>query len=408
MQPTEEAAPSPGPEIGQRHLRAITIALAVACGLTVANLYYGQPLLPLISKDFHVSPGVGTEVVTASQIGYALGLILLLPLGDLLENRALVTRLLVGTAVALAVAAAAPSFALFTVMLILVGVTSVVAQILVPFAANLAPPAERGKFVGKVMSGLLLGVLLARTVSSLVASVWGWRTIYAISAGLMILTSIALARILPRREPEHQASYGSLLHSVLDLVREEPVLRRRALGQACMFGAFSAFWTAIAYELESAHHFDQAEVGLFALVGAAGATSAPIAGRLADRGLERTTRLVVSALGVAAMVLATVASDSWVALAVAAVVLDLAVQSHQVVGQREIYALRDDARARINSVYMGSVFIGAAVASAVTGIVHDTAGWSGVAVFCAALMAVAFLISLVGRSPIRTPSRAEG
>jgi predicted MFS family arabinose efflux permease len=384
-------------------MRTITIALGVACGVAVANLYYAQPLLPLISKSFHVSEGSATTAVTASQIGYAVGLILLLPLGDLFENRSLVSRLLVGTTAALVVAAAAPSFALFLGMLALVGLTSVVAQILVPFAAALAPPAERGRFVGKVMSGLLLGILLARSVASLVAAAWGWRTIYAISAGLMVLTSVALVRLLPERQPEHPAGYWDLVRSVVTIGREEPILRRRALGQAFMFGAFSSFWTAIAYELVGVHHLSQPEVAVFALVGAAGAAAAPIAGRLGDMGYGSVVRSGAAGLGVLAMILAGVGASRVAFLAVAAVLLDLAVQSHQVISQREIYGLRDDARARLNSVYMGTVFITASMASAITGVLHDTAGWTGVTAFAAALCAGGVLLSVVGPRKVRQP-----
>ncbi len=402
MKKTSDVAPvtpAPGPEAGRGRgpagMRLITIALGVACGAAVANLYYAQPLLPLISKSFHVSEGAATSVVTVSQIGYAAGLILLLPLGDLLENRRLVSRLLLGTTAALVVAALAPSFSVFLGMIALVGLTSVVAQILVPFAAHLAPPAERGRFVGKVMSGLLLGILLARSVASLVAAAWGWRAIYAISAALMILTSVALARILPARRPDHTDGYRTLVGSVLTLARQEPLLRRRAVGQALMFAAFSAFWTAVAYELVGVHHFSQPEVALFALVGAAGAASAPIAGRLGDLGYGSAVRVGGAGLGVLAMVLACLGASRVLLLAAAAILLDLAVQSHQVISQREIYALREDARARINSIYMGTVFVSAAIASAVTGVLHDSAGWPGVTIFAAALCAGGVLASVV-------------
>ena len=175
--------------------------MAVACGLTVANLYYAQPLLSLLSTDLHVSQGTAAIVVTATQLGYALGLAFVVPLGDLFENRRLISRTLIGTALALGIAAAAPNFGVFLAFSVLIGTTSVVAQILVPLAAHLAPDAQRGAVVGKVMSGLLLGILLARTVSSLVAAAWGWRTIYAISAVLMLVLSFTLRRVLPERRP---------------------------------------------------------------------------------------------------------------------------------------------------------------------------------------------------------------
>lgn len=396
-EPVTPAAPAPGrAERPPAGLGAVTVALAVACGLAVANLYYAQPLLPQIARAFGVSEGTGTIVVTAAQIGYAAGLVLLLPLGDLLENRALTSRLLVVTAGVLVVAAVAPWFGLFLGALVLVGVGSVVAQVLVPLAAHLAPAGSRGSFVGKVMSGLLLGILLARTAASLVASVAGWRSIYGISAGLMVVTAAALVRVLPRRVPEHQAGYRTLLRSVFALAAAEPVLRRRAAGQALMFSAFTVFWTAIAYELVNVHHFHQSQIGLFALVGAAGAAVAPIAGRVGDRGWGPPGRTVATALGVVAMLLAGAGGGSVVLLGAAAVLLDLAVQSHQVLSQREIYALREDARARINSVFMGTVFVGGAIASVVTGVLYATTGWSGVTGFGAGLCALSLVLSATG------------
>ena len=387
-------------------LRLIGIVLAAACGLTVANLYYAQPLLALISTSLHVSEGAATLVVTLTQVGYAVGLIFLLPAGDLVENRTLVTRTLFGTAVALLLAGVSPDFGAFLAVSVLVGLTSVVAQILVPFAAHLAPPEQRGRFVGQVMSGLLLGILLARTVASLIAQVWGWRAIYVISAVLMLVLAIVLRKVLPTRPPSHTAGYGALLASVVTLARDEPVLRRLALSQACMFGSFTAFWTAIAYELISAHGLSQGEIGLFALVGAAGAAAAPVAGRLADRGWGRSARLGALLLGSVAMILAAVGSGSLVLLAVSGVLLDFAVQGHQVMSQQVIYALREDARARINTVYMGSVFIGGAISSAVAGLLHDTSGWTGVALYSAALPLIGAVLWFSGATTVAASEQA--
>ena len=366
-------------------LRVISWALAVACGLTVANLYYSQPLLELIAQSFHVSRGAASVVVTATQLGYAIALALVLPLGDLLENRTLACRTLIGTAAALAVAAFVPDFGWFLAMSVLIGITSVVAQILIPFAAHLAPPEQRGRFVGQVMSGLLLGILLARTLSSLVAAAFGWRTIYVISAVLMLALSGALLMVLPKRRPPHSSSYGSLLMSVGRLIAGQPMLRRRALAQGLQFAAFSAFWTSIAYQLVARFGFSQAAIGLFALVGAAGAAAAPIAGRLGDRGWGHLARLGAIVTGVVSMVLAVLGSSSIIALAVAAILLDLAVQGHQVLGQRDIYALTENSRARINTVYMTTVFVGGAIGSAVSGVLFSRFGWTSVCVFGGAL-----------------------
>lgn len=391
-------AASGAPVEHRRSMRLITLVLAFACGASVANLYYAQPLLDLISRSFSVGQGVATIVVTATQVGYALGLAFLLPLGDLVENRRLASRTLVLTAVALALAAVAPNLWFFLVVSALVGVTSVVAQILVPFAAHLAPPDERGKFVGQVMTGLLLGIMLARTVASFAAAAWGWRSIYAISAVLMLGTSIALIAVLPRREPEHTEGYGSLLASIFGVVRTEPVLVRRALSQACMFGAFTAFWTAITYQLIDQHHLTQRGVAIFALVGAGGAAAAPLAGRLGDAGHGSTGRIAAAMLAVASLAVAGFGASSVVVLAVAGVLLDVAVQVHQVLSLRDIYALRSDARARVNSVYMTTVFVGAAASSLITGVVHDRWGWTGVTVFAAVLPVAGMLLWARGRA----------
>jgi predicted MFS family arabinose efflux permease len=385
------------------------LVLAFACGASVANLYYAQPLLGLIRQTFGVSPGTAALVVTVSQVGYALGLALLLPLGDLLENRKLSSRTLVVTAVALAAAAAAPGFGVFLVAVALVGVTSVVAQVLIPLAAHLAPAQTRGKYVGQVTSGLLLGIMLARSVASLAAAAWGWRSIYAISAVVMLATALALVRLLPRWQPQPQpqpqpagqqaaqqagrsANYARLVASSVALARAEPLLVRRAASQALMFGAFTAYWTAIVFELTGRHHLSQAGIAVFALVGAAGAAAAPVAGRLGDRGLGVPVRGAAIALGIGALLLAAAGSSSLALLALSAVLLDFAVQGGHVLNMRDIYALHPEARARMNSVYMTSVFAGGAASSAVTGVISQHWGWPGVAVFAVILVAIAGLV----------------
>ena len=384
--------------------RALTFVLAVACGLTVANLYYSQPLLDLIADAFGVSQSAATIVVTLTQAGYALGLLFLLPLGDLVENRRLSTRLLGGTALALLLAALSPAYPMFLIVSVLVGVTSVVAQILVPLAAHLAPAEQRGALVGKVMSGLLLGILLARTVASFAAELWGWRAIYFISAGLMVGLAFVLLRMLPDRAPDHSAGYGSLLRSIGALVRDEPALRRRALAQATMFGAFTAFWTAIGYELIDEHGFGQTGIAIFALIGAGGAAAAPIAGKLADRGYGRPASGLALLLASLTLVVAAVGHRSVVVLALAGVLLDFAVQSHGVMSQHEIYALRGDARARINTVFMTTVFTGGALASALTGALHEGYGWTGACVLGAVLPLIGLAVWATGR--VRPPALA--
>ena len=385
----------PAPALDAKRLRLITITLAFACGAAVANLYFAQPLLDLIADSFHVSQGAATTVVTVTQIGYALGLAFLIPLGDLLENRALAYRTMLVTAACLVLAATAPNLGVFLVAGALIGLTSVVAQVLVPLAAHLAPEDQRGRFVGRVMSGLLLGILLARTVSSLTAQAWGWRSIYVISAVLMLLTALVIRRVLPHRKPEHNSTYAELLASVVHLAATEPVLRRRGLGQAAMFGAFTAYWTGIAYELIDEHGLDQNGVAGFALVGAVGAATAPIAGRLGDRGHGRLGRGIALLLACGALVLAGLGAHHLILLGLAGVLLDAAAQTHQVLSQRDVYALHATARARINSAFMTTMFAGGAISSAITGALHGAYGWTGVTIFGACLPVAAFIGWLV-------------
>ena len=382
-------------------LRVVGLVMALACGLAVANIYYSQPLLDLIAHDFGTSQGTASLVVTLTQLGYAAGLLFIVPLGDRLENRALVTRMLIGTAVALALAGVSPVFGVFLALSVLVGITSVVVQVLVPLAAHLAPEGQQGAFVGKVMGGLLLGILLARSAASGLAEVLDWRAIYLISAVLMVALSALLRRTLPSRPPEHTGSYVASLATVARLVVEEPVLRRRAFNQAMMFGAFTAYWTAIAYELIDEHGFGQGQIALFALVGAGGALAAPIAGRVADRGHGDWASGVALLVASATFVLAMTGHASVIALAVAAVFLDFAVQSHQVMSQHVIYALRPEARARINTVFMTTVFIGGTVASLITGALHDRYGWTGACWLGVVLPLVGFGVWVRGRIAAR-------
>ena len=389
-----QAVPSTSPT--PTRLGLLTVLLATACGLAVANIYFAQPILDLLAGSFHTSQGAATMAVTVVQVGYAIGLVLLLPMGDLIENRRLTSVMLVVTAAALVLAGTAHGLGVFLVASVLIGVTSVVAQILIPFGAHLAPEASRGRIVGWIGSGLLLGILLARTLSSLAAAAWGWRAIFFISAALMLVMAVVLFLALPARRPDHSGSYLTLMTSVLELLRTQPRLRRRTLCQALMFAAFSAYWTGISYQLIAVHGFNQAQIGLFALVGAVGVVAAPVAGRIADRG-DRYVSGIALLIGVAAMVVARFGGGSVILLGVAAVLLDIAMTAHQVLSQREIYQLRPDARARINTVYMGGVFVGGAMGSALAGILHGHSGWSGIATAGIVLTALSLVLWAMSR-----------
>ena len=244
---------------------------AVAGGLAVGNLYYAQPLLATLARDFHVGEATAGLIVTITQLGYAGGLVLIAPLGDLLENRRLIVSVMFATVVALIAAACARSFGAFLAASLAIGVTSVVAQILVPFAAHLAPPERRGRIVGAVMSGVLMGILLARAASGIISGAAGWRAVYILSAGLMTLAAFVLLRALPRRQPAFALGYRALLGSLGAIFASEPVLRRRAAYQSAMFGTFSAFWTSVTFLLAGPqYHLSQTQIGIFALAGAVG------------------------------------------------------------------------------------------------------------------------------------------
>lgn len=362
----------------------LTTIFAIACGLAVANIYYVQPLLATIDRDFGVGAGAGSIVVTLTQLGYALGLVAIVPLADLIENRTLVVRVLMGTTVALVAIALAPTYAAFLAAAIVVGITSVAAQILVPFAAHLAPDATRGRVVGRVMSGLLVGVLLSRAFAGVVGGAVGWRAVYFVAAVGIAAIAIVLARALPRRAPTYGGSYGALLRSLVTIYRREPVLRRRALYQSLMFASFSAFWTSITFLLASPRYgFSATQIGIFALAGATGALVAPLGGRLGDAGHSRIGTAVALAIGAAGFAL-TLVPSLWT-LVLAALALDAATQGTLVLGQRAIYALAPAERGRLNTLFIATFFVGGAAGSAASGLAYERFGWDGVVALGAAL-----------------------
>ncbi|MCO6007207.1 MFS transporter [Actinoallomurus purpureus] len=388
--PTEASPARSAPESGPPGW--LVLLLAVSCGMTVANLYYAQPLLPEFTRAFHISGLAAGALITVTQIGYAAGMVFLVPLGDRLESRRLVSTLLALTCAALLVAATAPVFPVLLAASLVSAATSVVVQILVPFAADLAPDATRGRIVGRVVSGLLTGILLSRTVGSVLADLTGWRVIYLASAVLMAVLAIALRAALPPRAPSTGLPYGRLLRTTVHLVRVHPALRRRALYQAAMFGAFSAFWTTISFVLAGApFHYSQLGIGLFALVGAGGALVAPWAGRWADRGLTRPMTAVAFAGAALSFGVAGVGRHSVILLGVAAVLIDMAVQTTLVLGQHTIYALDPTARARLNSAYIATLFLGGAVGSQLGSLAYHDGGWTTLTVFGAALPVLGLL-----------------
>jgi predicted MFS family arabinose efflux permease len=381
----DDAAAGPKP--------ALVFFLAASCGLIVANIYYAQPLVGLIGPSIGLSDQTASLIVTLTQLGYASGLVLLVPLGDIIENRLLLTVMVLAAIPPLLLAAFAHSGVLFLCAAAAVGLTSVAVQMLLPLAANLAPDTKRGQVVGNVLSGLLVGVLLARPVASLIANALGWRAVFCISAVVMLGLGLAFRLLLPRRQPEHAQSYFGLIGSLLRLPFNTPVLRQRSAYQAAGFGCFSLFWTAVPLLLASRFGYTQVGIAGFALVGASGALMAPIAGRLADRGHTRLgTAMALCSVAVSfglAALGGTVLHSVWV-LAAACVLLDCGVQANLVFGQRAIFALAPAMRSRLNGVFLALLFLGGAVGSAITSPVLSHYGWLGIceAGFTAPLLAL--------------------
>lgn len=374
----------------------IVLVLAAACGLIAANLYYAQPLIGPISSELGLSSGAAGLIVTLAQIGYGLGLLFLVPLGDILENRKLVVTLLIATAAVLAGAAVIHSAAPFLIISLLIGLGSVGAQVLVPYAAHLSPDATRGRNVGNVMSGLLLGIMLARPVSSLIAEYMGWRAVYYLSSAAILALAFVLARVLPARQPTNATPYSALIGSMLRLLRTTPILQRRAIYHACLFGTFSLFWTTVPLLLTSpTFGFSQTEVAIFALVGVSGAAAAPVAGRLADRGWIRPGTAIALALALVSVVLPLLVQGgstfALIVLVVAAILLDMGVSANLVLGQRAIFSLGAEYRSRLNGLFMAIFFAGGAVGSALGGWAYAAGGWEAALWIGIALPAIALI-----------------
>ncbi len=375
----------------------MVVFLAASCGVVVANIYLAQPLVGMIGPDIGLAARSAPLIVTMTQLGYAAGLLLLVPLADLLENRRLVVLSVIACVPALLLAGFAHSGPVMLFAAACIGATSVAVQMLVPLAAHMAPEHRRGQVVGNVMSGLLLGILLARPVASMLADAAGWRAVFFCAGGAMSAMALLLRLSLPVRAPGVRQHYGALLATMFALPLRLPVLRRRALYQAACFAGFSLFWTGAPLLLAQKFGYTQRGIAAFALVGAAGALAAPIAGRLADKGYSRIgSGLALAAVaGAFALALAGFWAHSVLLLALSGVVLDAGVQSSLVFGQREIYTLAPDLRARLNGMFMAIFFTGGAIGSALTGPLLTGFGWPGLCALGMAspLLALAYFLA---------------
>ncbi len=370
--------------------RRLVWVLAIACCISVANLYYSQPILADIGRSFHMSVDQAGFIATLGQLGYASGLLFIVPLGDRYNRRTLIVCMLIAVTIALAAMAVAPNITLLAIASYAVGVTTVIPQLIIPFAASLAADHERGQVIGTVMSGLLIGILLARTVSGFVSAHLGWQAMYWIAAGLMIALAVVMRFLLPADRPRSSMSYPRLLQSLWQLVREEPVLRETSVLGALAFGAFSAFWVTLAFFLETPpYHFGSDVVGLFGLVGIAGALAASLVGKLSDRMDARRINGYALVIVLLSFVLFWLMGQLLWGLIIGVILLDFGVQGNQVSNQTRVYSLNPDKRNSLNSVYMVTYFIGGSLGSLLGTYGWSFAQWTGVCAVSVILMLAA-------------------
>ncbi len=373
--------------------RYMTLLFAVVCGMSVANIYFAQPLLDHLSREFGIDYSTIGILITITQIFYAVGLLLLVPLGDLLNQRRLITGQMLLSVVALIIVGTASSSTVLFVGMASVGLLAVVTQTLVAFAATMAAPAERGRVVGMVTSGIVIGILLARSISGILTDLAGWRSVYLVSAALMLCMVCTLFRVLPNVEREVKAlSYAQLLSSVFMLFVQERVLRIRAILALLIFTAFSILWTSVVLPLSAPPlSLSHTAIGAFGLAGIVGALAAARAGKLADQGHGQRTTGIALLLLLISWWFISFTEQSLLALVIGIVLLDLAVQAVHVTNQSIILTLRMEARSRLTAGYMVFYSIGSATGSIASTQIYSHYGWNGVCWLGASVSAAAFL-----------------
>lgn len=393
-----------------RTSRGLVRLLALTCGVTVANIYYAQPLLHTIAKDLAIGQSAAGLVVTANQVGFAAGLVFVVPLGDIIARRPLFTVLLAIDSAALAGTAVAPGLGGLAGLAVVVGVASVVVQMVIPYGATLARDEERAGVIGTLLGSLLIGILVSRTFAGVIASVAGWRGVYAVAAGLMAVMAVVLSRVLPADGREVRIGFAAQMRAIAGLAAAEPVLRWRSVIGAAQFAAFACFWTTVTFLLAGpAYGFSQAEIGLFALVGAAGAGCALSGGRLLDRRRHLrwpATGVVVALLAASFGVLAA-GTHGFFWLVVGALLMDACSQGVHVSNQAVIYDLVDAARSRVTTVYMSTYFFGGALGTTLGTQAYARFGWDGACAVAAGFCGVALLAWLAVRRHERPALAAD-
>lgn len=381
---------------------SLLFILAVGAGLSVASIYYSQPMLNIMGQPFHATPAQSGLIPMLTQAGYALGILLLTPLGDRMDRRRLIAAKGILLVAALVLCGLSPNLNTLLVASLLTGLTATVAQDIVPAAAALAPEQHRGKMVGTVMTGLFGGILLSRVVSGVVGQFLGWRNLYFIAALSVLIITLVLWRKLPTFRPMTSASWTALMRSLWKLWHEHQTLRRAATAQALLSVAFSAFWSTLALMLYQNYHLDSAITGAFGLAGAAGAMAAPLAGGLADRiGPARVTQvgaaLVITAFVIMLPMPLLPASAQLVLIVISAVIFDLGIQASLVAHQTLVFRLVPEARSRLNALLFTMVFIGMSAGSVLGSLALTHAGWSGVVVVAIIAAVAALVVRLCSR-----------
>ncbi|WP_222430973.1 MFS transporter [Mucilaginibacter pallidiroseus] len=379
--------------------------MTLTTGLVVANLYYNQPLLEDMAATCKVSSGKAGQVSMLTQVGYAAGMFFLVPLADMVKRKRLMLIDFAFIIIALLITALAPNIHILILSGFLIGCTSIIPQLLIPMAAHLAKPEERGKKIGFVMSGLLIGILLSRTLSGFIGAHMGWRAMFYIAAGIMLIMWALVYFLLPEVEPDYKGNYKQLMKSLIHLVRDEPKLRLASLRGALCFACFSAFWTTLVFLLKQQFNEGSDVAGAFGLAGAAGAISVGAMGKLTDKMDGYKLATFTLALIVISFVIFMFSASSIAGLVIGVIVMDMGVQATHISNQALIFSLNPAARNRINTVYMVTYFVGGATGTFIASHVWDIYGWTGVCLVCIALSSVAIIIHLLTRKTMQQTVR---
>lgn len=370
--------------------------MAIATGLIVANLYYCQPLIVLIANEFNIPNADAGTITYLTQAGYAIGLFFMVPLGDKIERKSQILMTTFATVIALIIAATAKSFLVLEIASLLIGITSIVPQLILPLAASLSEPARRGKVVGTIMSGLLVGILLSRTLSGFIGEVLGWRAMFWIASALCLLLFFIIQKQFPYNKPTFEGSYGQLIASLFSLIKEQPLLREATLINVFCFAQFGAFWTTMVLLLSAEpFSFNSATIGLFGIVGASGALAAPLVGKLGDKGGSRIAVGYGCALIALSFLVFYFSVQSVIGIVIGIVLIDIGIQSVHISNQTRVYSILPEATNRMNTVFMSFSFLGTAAGSAYGLFLWELGGWHAVTLGCLLLSALALTVYAV-------------